>query len=128
MAAAPSEIQFQRETLGEAIYNVATIRSYTLIPQQSGDIVIDPAELVCVLRVRNRSNAGSILDSFFQDDYSSIRKRVSTKSTTIHVNALPQPQPESFCGGVGKFSIKTMVARDSLATHDASVLITYDSM
>ena len=123
VAAAPSEIQFQRETLGEAIYNVATIRSYTLIPQQSGDIVIDPAELVCVLRVRNRSNAGSILDSFFQDDYSSIRKRVSTKSTTVHVNALPQPQPESFCGGVGKFSIKTMVARDSLATHDASSLV-----
>ncbi|MBR6457095.1 MAG: BatD family protein [Bacteroidales bacterium] len=123
VAAAPSEIQFQRETLGEAIYNVATIRSYTLIPQQSGDIVIDPAELVCVLRVRNRSNAGSILDSFFQDDYSSIRKRVSTKSTTIHVNALPQPQPESFCGGVGKFSIKTIVARDSLATHDASSLV-----
>ncbi|MBO4610676.1 MAG: BatD family protein [Bacteroidales bacterium] len=123
VAAAPSEIQFKRETLGDAIYNVATIRSYTLIPQQSGEVVIDPAELVCVLRVRNRSTAGSILDSFFQDDYSSIRKRVATKPTTIHVSALPQPQPESFCGGVGKFALKTMVARDSLATHDASSLV-----
>ena len=123
VAAAPSEIQFHRETLGDAIYNVATIRSYTLIPQQSGDLVIDPAELVCVLRVRNRSASSSIFDSFFQDDYSSIRKRVSTKATTIHVSPLPQPQPASFCGGVGKFSIRTMVARDSLATHDASSLV-----
>ena len=123
VAAAPSEIQFHRETLGDAIYNVATIRSYTLIPQQSGDLVIDPAELVCVLRVRNRSASGSIFDSFFQDDYSSIRKRVSTKATTIHVSPLPQPQPASFCGGVGKFSVRTMVARDSLATHDASSLV-----
>ncbi|MBP5488726.1 MAG: BatD family protein [Bacteroidales bacterium] len=123
VAAAPSEIQFRRETLGDAIYNVATIRSYTLIPQQSGDLVIDPAELVCVLRVRNRSSASSIFDSFFQDDYSSIRKRVSTKATTIHVSPLPEPRPESFCGGVGKFSVRAMVARDSLATHDASSLV-----
>ena len=121
--ASPQEIQFQRETLGDAIYNAATIRSYTLIPQQSGDLVIDPSELVCVLRVRNRSTAGSLFDSFFQDDYNTIRKRVSTKPVTIHVAALPQPQPESFCGGVGKFSIRTMVTRDSLATHDAASLV-----
>ncbi|MBP5572146.1 MAG: BatD family protein [Bacteroidales bacterium] len=123
VVASPQEIQFQRETIGDAIYNAATIRSYTLIPQQSGDLVIDPSELVCVLRVRNRSAASSIFDSFFQDDYSTIRKRVSTKPVTIHVSALPQPQPASFCGGVGKFSIKTMVTRDSLATHDAASLV-----
>ena len=123
VTAAPSEIQFRRETLGEQIYNVATIRSYTLIPQQSGDLVIDPAELVCVLRIRNRSTGSSIFDSFFQDDYSSIRKRVSTKATTIHVSPLPQPQPASFCGGVGKFGIRSMVTRDSLATHDAASLV-----
>jgi tetratricopeptide (TPR) repeat protein len=123
VVAAPQEIQFQRETVGEEIYNVATIRSYTLIPQQSGDLVIDPSELVCVLRVRSRSTAGSIFDSFFQDDYNTIRKRVSTKPVTIRVAALPQPQPESFCGGVGKFSIRTMVTRDSLATHDAASLV-----
>ena len=123
VSAAPSEIQFRRETLGEQIYNVATIRSYTLIPQQSGELVIDPAELVCVLRVRNRSTGSSIFDSFFQDDYSSIRKRVSTKAATIHVSPLPQPQPASFCGGVGKFGIRSMVTRDSLATHDAASLV-----
>ncbi len=123
VVAAPQEIQFQRETVGEEIYNVATIRSYTLIPQQSGDLVIDPSELVCVLRVRSRSTAGSIFDSFFQDDYNTIRKRISTKPVTIRVAALPQPQPESFCGGVGKFSIRTMVTRDSLATHDAASLV-----
>ena len=121
--AAPSEIEFHRETVGDQIFNVATLRSYTLIPQQSGDLVIDPAELVCVVRIRNRSSAGSLIDNFFRDDYSSVRKRVATKSTTIHVSPLPQPQPESFCGGVGKFSVRSVVSKDSLATHDASSLV-----
>lgn len=119
----PNEVSFRRETLGDQIYEVATLRGYTLIPQQSGDLVIDPAEMVCVLRIRNRNaSTGSIFDSFFQDDYSTIRKRVSTKATTIHVSPLPQPQPASFCGGVGRFSIKTAVSKDSLATHDAASL------
>ena len=120
---APGEVEFHRETVGEEIYNVATIRSYTLIPQQSGELVIDPAELVCIIRVRNRNSAGSLLDNFFRDDYSTIRKRIATKRTAIHVSALPQPQPESFCGGVGKFSVRSIVTKDSLATHDASSLV-----
>lgn len=117
-------IEFKREAVGDQIYEVATIRNYTLVPQQSGDLTIDSASLVALVQVRNASaSSGSIFDSFFQDDYSTVRKRVSTHSATVHVRALPQPQPRSFCGGVGKFSLSGMLSRDSLSTHEATSLV-----
>lgn len=120
----PSNVEFHREALGDEVYNVADLRSFNLVPQQSGDLVIEPAELVCLINVRNRSaSTGSIFDGFFQNDYSTVRKRVSTKETVVHVKALPQPQPESFCGGVGRFRIDAKLSTDSLRTHDAASLI-----
>ena len=120
---APSNIEFHRESVGELIYNVALLRSWTLIPQQSGDITIDPAELVCQVAVRAPSSrTGSIFDSFFQDDYRTVRKRLVTEPHTIHVSPLPGGAPSSFGGGVGKFSMSASLGRDSLRSHDASSL------
>jgi len=120
---APSNIEFHRETVGDMIYNAAVLRSYVIIPQQSGDLSIDPAELVCLVNVRNPSaSTGSIFDSFFQDDYKTIRKRVSTSPVTIKVTALPAGAPASFGGGVGQFDIKAALSRDTLQAHDAASL------
>ena len=121
---APSNIEFQRENLNDKIYNSAVLRSYVLIPQQSGDIVIDPAELVCLVNVRTSSGrSNSIFDSFFQDDYRTIRKRVTSDSYKVHVSPLPAGAPASFGGGVGTFSLKAEMSKDSLKTHDAASLV-----
>ena len=121
---APQNIQFQRENVGGQIYDAALLRSWTLIPQRAGEVAIDPAELVCLVNVRNTaSRSGSIFDSFFQDEYRTIRKRVRTPGRTIKVNALPAGAPASFGGGVGKFSMKASLSRDSLKTHDAASLL-----
>jgi len=120
---APTNIEFHRESLGDKIYNTAVLRSWNLIPQKSGDIVIDPAELVCLVNVRQASSGtGSIFDSFFQDEYRTIRKRVSTPAITVHVSGLPAGAPASFGGGVGNFSMKAELSCDSLKTHDAASL------
>lgn len=120
---APQNIEFKREAVGDKIYNSALIRSWTLIPQQTGDIRIDPAELVCSVTVRAPgSSSGSIFDSFFQDDYRTIRKRVTTDAFTVHVNALPSGAPASFGGGVGTFDMSVSLTRDSLRAHDAASL------
>ena len=37
---APNSIQFRRENIGDKIYNTVVLREYTLIPQQTGDIVV----------------------------------------------------------------------------------------
>lgn len=119
---APSNIEFRRENIGDEIFNTAVLRSWSLTPQKSGELVIDPAELVCLINVRQPSSGGSIFDSFFQDDYRTIRKRVSTTPITVHVKPLPSGAPASFGGGVGKFNIKASLTADSLKTHDAASL------
>ena len=117
---APTNLEFHRESVDGKIYNVALIRSWTLVPQQAGDIVIDPTEMVSVINIRvDRPSSGSIFDEFFQNDYQSIRKRLTTDPVTVHVHRLPDGAPSSFGGGVGKFSMTTALSRDELSVHDA---------
>jgi len=120
----PTNIEFKRESLNDKIYNTAVLRSYVLIPQQSGTITIDPAELVCLVNVRvNTGTSNSIFDSFFQDEYRTIRKRVTTSAQRVKVNPLPAGQPASFGGGVGSFGISARLSSDELKTHDAGSLV-----
>ena len=120
----PSNIEFQRESIGDQVYETAVLRSYRIIPQKTGELVIEPAELICVVQVRsNNISSGSLFDAFFQNDYSSVRKRVKSKQVSIQVEDLPQPRPASFCGGVGHFDISAKINRDSVQTHDAASLV-----
>lgn len=120
----PNNIEFKRESLDDKIYNTAVLRTYVLIPQQSGTITIDPAELVCLVNIRTvPSTSNSLFDSFFQDEYRTIRKRVTTPAVKVKVNPLPAGQPASFGGGVGNFGISARLTTDNLKTHDAASLI-----
>lgn len=120
----PNTVEFHRESLNGEVYDASVLRRYSIVPQKAGDLVIDPAQMVCLVQVKNRnSSTGSIFDSFFQSDYSTVRKRISTAAVTLKVRALPQGAPESFCGGVGKFNIAVMLSKDSLRVHDAASLI-----
>ncbi len=120
---APTNIEFRRENLGDKIYNTAVLRSWNLVPQRAGEIKVDGAELVCLVNILTpRPSTGSIFDSFFQDDYQTIRKRISTAPVTIRVSSLPAGAPASFGGGVGSFKMSAALTRDSLVTHDAASL------
>ncbi len=122
----PTNIEFERESLNGEIYNTAVLRKYILIPQQSGTLTIDPAELVCLVNVRVPHTGGSsIFDSFFFDDARTIRKRISTPATKVVVSPLPSGAPASFGGGVGQFSMSASLSKDTVTVHDAmSLLIT----
>ena len=120
----PTNIEFKRETLDDKIYNTAVLRRYVIIPQQAGKLQIDPAELVVLVNVRTSSSPSrSIFDSFFEDDYRTVRKRISTPAVTVNVGSLPAGAPSSFGGGVGKFSISAKMSKDSLKTHEAASLL-----
>lgn len=118
----PTNIQFTRESYNDQIYNTAVLREYTLIPQHAGTIVIDSAELVCLLNVRVSSGGQSMFDGFF-DDYATVRKKVRTRPINVHVKALPSGAPSSFAGGVGVYTVTASLSRDSLSAHDAASLI-----
>lgn len=119
----PSSIEMQRENLNGEIYQAALLRSYVLVPQKAGELVVDPSELVCVIQERVTSNRPrSIFDSFFQDDYRTVRRRVVTPSYTLRIRNLPAGAPASFAGGVGSFRISASVSADSLKANEASSL------
>ena len=119
---APTNIEFTRETYDGKIYNSALLRKFVLIPQQEGTITISPAELVCLVNIRVSSGGNSIFDGFF-DDYTTIRKRVTSKPVNVKVSPLPAGAPASFGGGVGKFTMTARMSKDSLKTHEAASLI-----
>lgn len=121
--AAPSNIEFKREEVDGQLYNTALLRRYVLIPQQAGDLVIDPAELVCLVNVRTQSRGNSIFDAFFDDNTTTVRKRVTTPAVHVHVRNLPAGAPADFGGGVGNFRISARLSKNQLKTHEATSLI-----
>ncbi len=118
----PKSIEFVRETYNGQLYNAALLGKYVLIPQQSGRIVIDPAEIVCLVSIRVSSGGTSIFDGFF-DDYRTVRKKAVSKPLTVNVSPLPAGAPASFAGGVGVYSISAVMSKDSLKAHEAASLV-----
>ena len=120
----PQSIEFQREQVGDKMYNAAVLRRWVLIPQKSGTLTIDPSEIVCLVNVRTqRPRTGSIFDDFFENDYVTQRQRVSTPAIAVKVSALPGGAPAGFSGAVGEYSVSAKLSKDALKTHDAASLI-----
>ncbi len=120
----PQNINFVRESVDGKIYSAAVLRKYMLLPQQTGDIVINPSEMICQVQVMLQNSGGrSIFDDFFDQGYQIIRKRISSKATTIHVKPLPAGAPASFGGGVGNFSLDVSLSREDIKAHDAASLV-----
>ncbi len=120
---APGSIEFHREKVGDNIYDAAVIRSWSIIPQKTGRLTIEPAELVCLVNEYTGRGGGSIFDSFFEDQYRTVRKRTVSRTYTVDVSPLPGGAPAGFGGGVGDFRITTRLSKDSLRTHDAASLL-----
>ena len=120
----PQSIEFQREQVGDKMYNAAVLRRWVLIPQKSGTLTIDPSEIVCLVNVRTqRPRTGSIFDDFFENDYVTQRQRVSTPAIAVKVSSLPAGAPAGFSGAVGEYSVTAKLSKDALKTHDAASLI-----
>lgn len=118
-----SNLDFNRENVNGVIYNSALLRQYALIPQQSGTLTIDPAEMVCQVRVRSSSGSPlSIFDDFF-DQYQTLRKRISTPAVQVQVRDLPAGAPASFAGGVGDFKISAKLSKEGIKSNEAASLI-----
>lgn len=118
----PQNINFERESYDNQIYNSAVLRRYMLLPQQTGKLTIDPAYMVCQVQVRMPGGGRTIFDSFF-DSYQTLRKRISTQQASITVLPLPSGAPASFGGGVGEFSLSVKLSRDSIKAHEAGSLM-----
>ena len=120
--ASASNVEFSRTTYNGQIYNAAVLKKYMLIPQQTGTLTINPAEIVCLVNIRTAPSGNSIFDGFF-DSITTVRQKVVSRPVKVNVSALPKDAPESFGGGVGEFTISAKMSKDSLKTHEAASLI-----
>ena len=122
-AEVPSDYDFKREVVDGKIYESAVIRRFVLIPQKSGQLTIDPAELMCLVSVKVQSRSNSVFDDFFGESVRNVRKRVVAPGMKVNVRPLPAGEPTSYGGGVGSFKIDSRLSKDSLKTHDAAALV-----
>ena len=121
----PQNINFVRENVDNQIYSAAVLRKYVLLPQQTGDLEIKPAEMICQVQVMTAPRGRSIFDDFFDQGYQIVKKRVNSGDAKIKVSPLPAGAPASFGQGVGNFSLKVELSRDSVKAHEAgSVIVT----
>jgi hypothetical protein len=114
---AVNRLNFQRENVGGTIYEVALIRRQLLIPQQTGELTISPAEMDMVVRVQTA--ARDPFENFFGGGYQDVNRQLKSKPIKIRVKDLPDGAPASFNGGVGNFKIEAQVSRNQLVANDA---------
>lgn len=112
----PDQISLVRETYQGRIYNVGTIKKTILVPQQSGEIRIDPFELECYVNVQSRSR--SIFDDFF-GSYQTVKKQLVSPPVSVQVKNLPAGAPKTFSGAVGQFTLSSQVNKTQLEANEA---------
>ncbi len=115
----PNKLQWEREPYKGKLYNVIRIRSYTLIPQQLGDLEIEPITLSCRILRRSDDDIFSVFG--VASEYE--RKLLKSKAQIVKVSALPSPVPIDFGAGVGQFSLSDKLDKDTLTIHEAASLL-----
>ncbi|MDL2251312.1 BatD family protein [Odoribacter sp. OttesenSCG-928-J03] len=114
-------IELVRQNYKGAIYNVGIIRKMLLFPQHTGEIVIEPFELECIIR-QQLSKSRSFFDDFF-GNYQDVKIKRESKPVKITVNELPHAgKPLGYSGAVGRIAMKTSISTDTLKANEA---ITY---
>jgi hypothetical protein len=101
-------LNFQQQVIGGRRYQVAVLKKLALFPTTSGEVEVEPLQLICDLRQPGRD----LFDFFGRTR----RVRISTKSATINVKPLPtEGQPADFSGAVGQYTLKASVDRTQVA-------------
>ncbi|MFA5648441.1 MAG: BatD family protein [Bacteroidales bacterium] len=112
-----NNIRFQRENINGRVYNVGILKKYLLLPQRTGDLKINPFELVVLAQQQGRGS-GSIFDDFF-GSHQTVKLRLQSKEKTLKIRDLPPNAPASFTGAVGDFNLQASLDKASIKTNEA---------
>jgi hypothetical protein len=104
-----------REAVDGVIYNVYTLQKKILIPQQTGKLSIDPAEMVVDVQKRVRSQ--NVFNDFF-GSYQNVRTKINSDPISITVKQLPAA-PGSFSGAVGNFQLSSSIDKTEIKANEA---------
>jgi len=116
-----SSTRFKREIIDGIAYNVATIKKSVLTPQKSGELIVDPMELKCSVRIQKQAKNRDPFANFFGNSYNLQEKFISSKTIKINVAELPNP-PAKFNGVVGEINVSSTIDKTNIHADEA---ITY---
>ena len=94
----PSDNQRKIEEINNKVYEVYTIAKYTLTPQKSGNLIIEPLEIVC---------------QFF------FNQRVIKSLTKEVIVTNPENMPKNYSGLVGDMKIEAEISNDTIKANEA---------
>lgn len=115
----PSNQKWKLEHYKGRNYNSVVYRQFVLFPQQSGKLIIEPAQFDA--SIAQVVAAVDPFDAFFNggSNFVEVKKSIQTPQITINVDKLPAGKPMNFSGGVGDFSISSSINETKVKTNDA---------
>jgi hypothetical protein len=116
----PADQTRTREAVDGIIYNVYTLQKKILIPQQTGTLYIEPAEMV--FNVQQRVASNNMFDDFF-GSVQNVRVPVKSNRVAITVKDLPSP-PADFKGAVGHFTLSATIDKTNIKSNEAITITT----
>lgn len=129
-------LQFRTQTVGNAVYNVATIETVALFATKSGPTTISSFVMTADIPVRRqRPRRRSIFDDpFFNDpffdfgfpsllDTEMVRARLVARPIGLNILALPtEGRPSDFSGTVGSYTMSASFDRSEVRQNDLVTL------
>lgn len=123
------QLNFTREVVDGVAYKAADLKKVVLIPQQTGELAIDPMSIDFVVRlqVQQKRQRRSPWDDFFNDpffnnNYKDFSYTVKSKNTTVDVKPLPSGAPADFHGGVGSMLMRAWLDKTETRANEAVTL------
>ena len=114
----PQQVNFTREVYNNKIYQVGVLKKTVLFPQQNGRLTVEPFSMA--LLVQQQVKQRSFFDDFF-NSFRTVKTTITSKPVTVNVKDLPQAPPD-FMGGVGNFSVASVISNQDVTTNDAVTL------
>ena len=113
----------QHEAVNGEIYYTGILRKILIIPQKTGELIIQPFDLdVAVRQEVHRRIADPFFDNFDIPDVQEIPLKLKSKAVRIEVKHLPANAPSSFSGAVGSFGFKSSLNKTKTKTNDPLTL------
>ena len=115
----PQLNSLQRENVEGQAYGTGVIQKFIIYPQKTGDLVIDPYKLDCVVQREVKGRSGGFFDDFFGPSLEDVQRSIASKPLHITVKPLPEPKPNGFNGAVGDYTMKVTADKNQLKENDA---------
>jgi hypothetical protein len=107
------------EKVGNDIYYTGVMRRVILFPQKSGELVVEPFDVLVEIQRQVKRQSRSIFDDFFGSSYQRSRVSLQSKAVKFDIKPMPGNQPSGFSGAVGKFDLVASASASNVKTNDA---------